>query len=183
MRASELSELHWLDVSHNQLTSAIPSGISDLPYLEELKLDGNKLTGCIPWKLTQNDKLAVVHDGLPDCPLAVEEGGALPLAISSLLDGADSRLIEARQAANGMVWQDQTVIWYEHDGSETGTGGFSYVARIGSRFVEGTVEVMVLPVNDPPVAAHDAAAVAEGSTLALNRSALLQNDSMPKETP
>jgi len=76
---------------------------------------------------------------------------------------------------------------YTHDGSESPSDFFTYRANDGVKQSNiATVTITILPVNDPPVAADDAATVLRGGTItALNGGAtsVLANDSDAEGTP
>ena len=101
-----------------------------------------------------------------------------PSVLSNDTDVEDDALsiVAVGNAINGQVSLDGTRITYEHDGSETTFGKFSYTVTDGADFDTATVEITVTPVNDPPEAVSDTAAVVEGDTLSLEASELLEND-------
>ena len=112
----------------------------------------------------------------------VEEGEALLIEASALLDNDTDaendtlRITAVGEAVNGTVSLDGVTIIYEHDGSETTMGGFSYTASDGDGADIAIVTVTVIPVNDPPIAVADSGEVEEGETLLMEASALLDND-------
>ena len=120
---------------------------------------------------------------------AVDEGGTLSLEASALLDNdTDAEddplsIVAVGGAVNGTVFLDGTTIIYEHDGSETTTDSLSYSVSDGTDAVTAMVTITVAPVNDPPVAVGDTAAVDEGGTLSLEESALLDNDTDAEDDP
>ena len=75
-----------------------------------------------------------------------------------------------------MVTLDGNTISYEHDGSETTTGSFTYTVSDGTESAVASVTVTVSPVNDPPVGVDDTLAVREGGTLSVASQQLLAND-------
>ena len=125
----------------------------------------------------------------PPAVAAVDEGGTLSLGASALLDNdTDAEddplsIVAVGDAVNGTVSLDGTTIIYEHDGSETTTGSLSYSVSDGTDTVTAMVTITVDPVNDPPVAVGDTAAVDEGGTLSLEASALLDNDTDAEDDP
>ena len=114
---------------------------------------------------------------------SVDEGGTLSIEASTLLaNDSDAEndaleILAAGDAANGAVSLDGNTITYEHDGSETTSGGFTYTVSDGKDTAAATVTIAVSPVNDPPAAADDSATVDEGGTLSIEASTLLANDS------
>ncbi len=112
----------------------------------------------------------------------VDEGGTIRVDASSLLrndaDADNEVLMVARvdAAVNGRVWLDGTTVVYEHDGSETTLGSFTYTASDGAASDTATVTVTVTPVNDAPVAVADTVKVDEGGTVSVDVSSLLIND-------
>ena len=126
--------------------------------------------------------------GVPDT-LSVDEGGAVTIDASTLLENdSDAEnhalaITSVSDAGNGSVFLEETTIIYKHDGSETTSDSFSYDLSDGWITVETTVAVDVNPVNDPPVAVGETAAVDEGGTLTLEESALLDNDTDAENDP
>ena len=98
-----------------------------------------------------------------DPPVAVgdtatmNEGGTLSIEAPALLQNDtdaenDPLTITAvRDAVNGTVLLDGTTINYEHDGSDTTTGGFTYIVSDGAETASAMVTIEVTPVNDLPV--------------------------------
>ena len=88
---------------------------------------------------------------------SMDEGGTLSFEASALLANdsdveKDSLMIvEVGEAVNGTVFLDGTTIIYEHDGSETTTGSFTYTVSDGAKTATAMVTVEVLPVDDPLV--------------------------------
>ena len=112
----------------------------------------------------------------------VEEGDTLHVEAPALLyndtdaEGDTLKITAVGNAVNGKVSLDGTTVIFEHDGSETITGSFSYTVTDGTDTDTNTVAITVAPVNDPPVAVGDTGAVDEGDTLSVETSALLDND-------
>ena len=123
-----------------------------------------------------------------DDTATVAEGGTLQVATATLLvndsdpDDDSLSVTAVGGAVNGSVSlsEDQATVTYDHDGSETTTGSFTYTVSDGSATDTGTVTITVSPVNDAPVAVDDTATVAEGGTLEIATSTLLTNDSDPE---
>ncbi|HYC60233.1 MAG TPA: Ig-like domain-containing protein, partial [Thermoanaerobaculia bacterium] len=66
---------------------------------------------------------------------------------------------------------------YVHDGSETTSDSFTYMANDGSANSNvATVTITIAPVNDAPAAVNDAYSVDEGDTLTVNAPGVLGND-------
>ena len=178
---SGLANLRYLRLKGNFLTGLIPAELATLSRLVEFDSAGNDLTGCVPWQLATKPKLDFKHDGLPICAPPVDEGGSFSLGASQPLDDYSLTIVAVGDAAHGTVSLDGATINYEHDGSETTTDSFSYIATDGTNTVTTTVEVTVTPVNDPPSTTADTAGVDEGDTLHLEAPALLHNDTDAEE--
>ena len=73
------------------------------------------------------------------------------LANDTDAEGDALRIIAVGGAVNGLATLDGSAISYEHDGSETFTGSFTY--SVSDRTASATVLVMVTvsPVDDLPV--------------------------------
>ena len=114
--------------------------------------------------------------------MTVQEGGKGLIDISELLandtdvDKDTLRVVAVSNAQNGQVLLEGTIVIYEHDGSETTGGSFTYTVSDGSVDVTSEVVVGVTPVNDSPVAGIDTAKVNEGDTVLIFASELLEND-------
>ena len=119
----------------------------------------------------------------------VNEGDVLHLRTFNILEndidaeGDDLTIRGVGNAVNGRVSLDGTTITYEHDGSETARGAFAYTVTDGDSTDVSTVEITIVPVNDPPIAVDDTATVVAGDTLSLRVSALLDNDTDAEEGP
>ena len=117
-----------------------------------------------------------------DDTLAVREAGTLSVASQQLLandtdaEGDALRITAVGDAINGVVTLDGGAISYEHDGSETVTGGFTYTASDGTDSTIASVAITVSPVNDPPSGVDDALAVREGDKVSVASQQLLAND-------
>ena len=172
----ELAQLRSLRLNDNQLTGPIPDEMVALPKLVQLNIAGNELTGCLPWHLTQKLVLDISHDGLRTCLPPVAEGGMFSIEASLLVDDNTLMIVAVGDAVNGTVFLDGTTVNYEHDGSETTTDSFSYIVSDGTDTATTTAEITVTPVNDPPVAVADKAAVDEEDALYIEAPALLYND-------
>ena len=89
---------------------------------------------------------------------AVEEGATLSITAALLANDTDAendplRISAVGDAVDGTVSLDGTTITYEHDGSETASGSFTYTVSGGEDTTAAIVTIRVTPVNDPPVAA------------------------------
>ena len=177
-----LSNLRDLYLHDNEFSGEIPLELGSLLNLIDLRLYNNHLSGCVPWLLGHNPNLNVFHEGLSTCPrIAVREGGrnlvqAPLLAVDTDVDSETLMVTGVGGGVNGRVSLDGGIISYEHDGSETTMGGFTYTISDGSAEATGEVVVDVAPVNDPPVAVADRIGVDEGGTVSLDASDLLAND-------
>ncbi len=197
----KLTNIERISLQVNQLTGPIPAALADLQHLELLEVSQNRLTGCAPSGLGRGPWLVPKVTGFPLCsvrndipatgsadestrlPSSIDQGETLKFHVSALLykrtdfPGGAMAISEVGMPINGTVELRETTITYVHDGSETTTGGFTYVVTDGVEIAISTFEISVRPVNDPPVAVGDNAAVGEGKTLVLEVSALLANDS------
>ena len=115
--------------------------------------------------------------------IAVQEGGTVSVQAHQLLnndsdvEGDALRITAVGDAVNGLAPLDGGTITYEHDGSETTTGGFTYTATDGTDTATALVNVTVSPVNDSPVGVDDTLAVQEGGSVSVASQQLLANDS------
>ena len=190
----ELANLRLLYLNENLFTGELPAALADLTNLESLSVADNDLTGCVPAALSRVHRLVVDNTGLQFCLeqdddrpavsalLTVGEGEELLIDASVALPakrGAEGEVFEVSSvghAVNGAVRLEGTTIIYVHDGSETTTGGFTYTLSAGANTSTGVVTITVRPINDPPVAVGDTAAVDEGETLSIEAPSLLAND-------
>ncbi len=179
-----LSNLRRLNLSYNELTGRIPPSLGKLHKLEDLALRNNDLSECVPWLLEINPFLEddYYDDDLAGCPNpSVDEGESIRFYIPHLvfdtgLEGDTLSHNSVSNSVNGQVTlRDETII-YEHDGSETTTGSFSYTLSNGFLRLSADVVVDVIPGNDPPVGGPDIIAVDEGGIVSLVASELLVND-------
>ncbi len=120
---------------------------------------------------------------------SVVEGSQVSLPASTLLsndvdpENGDLRITRVGGAFNGRVWLEDSTITYEHDGSETTRGGFTYTVSDGIDGDEVNVVLSVIPSNDSPSGVNDSLAVEEGGTISVPASSLLRNDSDPEGDP
>jgi VCBS repeat-containing protein len=130
-----------------------------------------------------------------DAPVAVEDadgvaqGGALSVGAPGLLgndtdvDG-DALAVDPTPViapAHGIVTLGADGSWaYAHDGSGATSDSFVYEVSDGNGgAAQATVSLTIAPVNDAPVAASDAATVAEGASVSVDAPGVLANDSDP----
>ena len=116
----------------------------------------------------------------------VREGSTLSWTSAELLandtdaDNDSLVIVSVADAVNGEVSLNGETVSYNHDGTETTSGTFSYIVTDGLATSTATVSLTVLPVNDAPSALADMAAVDEGKSVVLNASDLLANDIDPE---
>jgi large repetitive protein len=138
-----------------------------------------------------------VGETLPDCndaPVAVNdaytvaEGGTLNVAPPGVLtndtdadgDPITAVLVSGPAHATSFTLNANGSFNYVHNGSETTTDSFTYVANDGSLSSNtATVFITITPVNDPPVANNDSYTVAEGGTINFAAPGVLVNDTDP----
>ena len=137
---------------------------------------------------TATAMVAITVTPVNDPPMAVgdtatlKEGGTLSLTTSELLaNDADAEndtltISAVGDAINGSVSLVGATITYQHDGSETTSGSFTYTVSDGADTASAMVTITVTPVNDPPGAVDDVETVDEGDTLSIDPRALLAND-------
>ena len=103
------------------------------------------------------------------------------LANDSDPDGDGLNITLVSNPANGDATIQGTGIAYMPDPNFNGTDSFTYDISDGNGGTDtATVNVTVNPVNDPPVAANDAAATAEDTAVTVE---VLVNDSDPENDP
>ena len=152
----QLTGLQFLYLSDNKLSGDIPVELGGLTNLRRLTLANNQLSGCVPPALSRGPQSV----GLTDC-FAVE-GATLTVSDSRLLSHDALSITSVGDGVNGTVLMDGTTIIYEHDGSETTSGSFTYTLSDGTDTSTAMVTITVTPVNDFPMAVGDTAAVDEG---------------------
>ena len=107
-----------------------------------------------------NDEPVAVDDG----PFNVDEGGSFSSSPASVLDNdTDSEgdaltavLVTGPANAAAFTLNPNGTFTYTHNGSETTSDSFTYVADDGSESNTATVTFTINPVNDAPVAIDDA---------------------------
>lgn len=116
--------------------------------------------------------------------LATEEDGKLMVGVGQLLgndsdpDGNPLSVTAVSNPVNGNVSLDGSTVTFEPTQHFSGAAGFNYTLADGKgASVQGSVAVMVFPVNDPPLAADDVALTAQDTTVVIPYADLLANDS------
>jgi VCBS repeat-containing protein len=115
---------------------------------------------------------------------AVNEGGTLTIAAPGVLGNdtdAENNTLSAvlvSGPANGSLTLNANGSFtYIHNGSETTSDSFTYMANDGTANSNvATVTITITPVNDAPVANNDAYSVNEGGTLNVAAPGVLGND-------
>ncbi len=192
----ELTELVYLELYGNRLTGEFPETLGKLENILGVWLQDNDLTGCVPTSFITDGDIHIDNTGLKFCfavddasatvaspaLLTVAEHNALTIEESVLLANDIEttnyalRILRVGDAANGRVSLDGSAVIYRHDGSETATGSFTYTAGDGVHESTALVTLAVTPVNDPPVAFDDNAALEEGGILLIEARVLISND-------
>ena len=134
-----------------------------------------------PWDFGKDDQYPTLREYFDgdvaatwDPPVA--EGGTVSFEASSFVEHDALVVVEVGEPVNGRASLNGLSITYTHDGTETTTDNFSYTVIDDFRASIVTLTFPVTLVNDPPEAAGELATVAEGDTLTLEASALLDND-------
>ncbi|WP_226576848.1 cadherin-like domain-containing protein [Acuticoccus sediminis] len=118
-----------------------------------------------------------------DDTLTTDEG--TPVAIDVLANDTDGNgdnlTVEAfTQAGSGTVSLNGGVLTYTPDAGFTGTDTFDVIVSDGNGgLATSSVEVVVAPVNDAPVAGRDTVVTTAGTVTTISISGLLANDSDP----
>ncbi|MCB2154813.1 tandem-95 repeat protein [bacterium] len=136
--------------------------------------DGDSGSDEFPYSIVDTDVqgdssiVSVTISGVNDAPTAIDdlytvaEGGTLAIGVGSsiLLNDSDlesdpltAQLNAGPTRATSFTLALDGSFYYEHDGSETSKGSFSYFANDGTvnSPSEGTVTIQITPVNDSPV--------------------------------
>ena len=178
-----LAKLRTLYMYGNELSGELPLELGYLVHLFDIRVSGNALSGCVPYLLWHSPTLTVRSTGsMPACPrIAMREGDSIPvqtpiLAARTNVDTENVTVVELGGAVNGSVHLDGDIVRYEHDGSETTVGGFTYTITDGATTATREAVVDVVPVNDPPVGATDRIGAHEGGAVSVHVSQLLAND-------
>ena len=100
-----------------------------------------------------NDPPVAIDDAVAETEGQVVRIEAMDL-LANNTDAEDDSLTVTGvgDAVNGMVSLDGATITYEHDGSETTMGSFTYTVSDGADTDTATVNVMVVQMQDAPVA-------------------------------
>lgn len=150
--------------------------------------DGNGSTATATVSITIrpiNDPPIAVDD-----ELIVDEGDVRVVSAPGLLvndsdaEGDVLAISLVNGPANGTVdlGTDGTVT-YTHDGSETNSDSFTYQVSDGNATALATVNVIITPVNDAPLAFPDAFTVDQGGTLEIATPGVLGNDTDVENDP
>ncbi len=199
---AQLSNLIYLELNHNRLSGEIPPALEDLSSLLGFLVHDNDLTGCVPPKLGRiypgdfsgtDLRFCFARDDdqslVPIPKLTVNEGGPLTIEEGILLANDEQtgdfplRITDVAGGVNGTVSRSGNMIIFQHNGSETTTGSFSYVASDTFNGAIAKVRITVLPVNDPPTAGQDNFEVVEGGSVLIEVNDLLDNDTDAEGDP
>ena len=142
--------------------------------------DGSETTsGNFTYTVTDSTDFAtaavtVAVQAVNDSPIAVEDslvvknGDAVSVQTSLLLandsdgEGDTLSITAVSDAVNGNAFLNGAIITYEHDGSETTSGSFTYTVTDGIDSTKTVVTVTVRPADPPPLLLWVAAALAIG---------------------
>ena len=167
--------------SNNLNVTGVAEAINGRVWLEGMTIiyehDGSETTtGSFIYSITDGlaiDTTEVVVKVTPvnDPPIAfgdtvsVTKGATLSMVASVLLDNDTDaendtlNIVAVGDPVNGMVFLEGATVTYEHDGSETVEGSFSYTVSDGTDTDSTTVVVTVMPGGDDPEAADEGTAV------------------------
>ncbi len=131
-----------------------------------------------------NESPAATADG----PFSVDEGGTLTIAAPGVLsndtDPEGSALVAqaaSNPASGALSLNPDGGFTYVHDGGETTSDAFEYVASDGnSDSSPAAVTLSITPVNDAPTAVADAYDVVPGEALNVPSPGVLGNDGDPE---
>ncbi len=123
----------------------------------------------------QNDPPVASNDAT-----TVDEGAsvAIDLTVNDTdVDGTvNDATLSLSAASNGSITNNNDgTVTYTHDGSETTSDSFTYTVNDNSGVTSNTatVNITIMPQNDPPVASNDATTVDEGASVIID---LTDND-------